>query len=414
VSPTPRAVVLLALAALSGLRLPWQVAGTIMLGVAVVSLVDSWLVRRVPELTRTTSPILSRGVPSRIEIGAVGRWPRIRLRQAATPDIRITPQEGERTLDAEIVALRRGTHPLVPVATRTTGPLGLGSWYHRSGPTGQVTVFPDMPAARRIATSVRMGHFREEGRRTRGPLGLGTEFESVREYRPDDDIRQLNWTATARTGSPMSNQFRIEQDRDLICLVDCGRLMAARVEDRTRLDAAVDAVAALAAVADQVGDRIGVVAFDRKVLRSLAPRRDGGRAVVQAIHDLEPSEADSDFDLAIRSVLGRKRAFVVVFTDLVDIAAARPLSAAIPVLARKHAVAVVSVTDPDLMAGLVEPAADRAGLMRSAASVQLIEAKESVTALLRHRGVDVVDAGLHELSSRCVAAYLRAKARARL
>jgi uncharacterized protein (DUF58 family) len=105
---------------------------------------------------------------------------------------------------------------------------------------------------------------------------------------------------------------------------------------------------------------------------------------------------------------------VVVFTDLVDIAAARPLSAAIPVLARKHAVAVASLTDPDLMAGLLEPAEDRPGLMRAAASVQLIEAKESVTALLRHRGVDVVEAGLHELSSRCVAAYLRAKARARL
>lgn len=413
-SPTPRAVVLLALAALTGLRLPWQLAGMIMSVVAVATLVDSWMVRQVPVVNRITSPILSRGVPSRIEIGVEGRWPRIRLRQAATPDIRITPQEDDRALSAEIVALRRGTHPLLPVATRTTGPLGLGSWYHRSGPTGQVTVFPDMPAARRIAASVRMGHFREEGRRTRGPLGLGTEFESVREYRPDDDIRQLNWTATARTGTPMSNQFRIEQDRDVICLVDCGRLMAARVEDRTRLDAAVDAVAALAAVADQVGDRIGVVAFDRRVIRSLAPRRDGGRAVLQAIHDLEPSEADSDFDLAIRSVLGRKRAFVVVFTDLVDVAAARPLSAAVPVLARKHAVAVASLTDPDLIAGLVEPAHDRAGLMRSAASIQLIEAQESVTALLHHRGVDVIEAGLHELSSRCVAAYLRAKARARL
>jgi len=414
VSLTPRAVGLLALAALTAFRLPWRASALIMLAVVAVSATDAWIVRRVPETTRSVSPILSRGVPSKLEISAVGRWPRIRLRQAATPDLHITPQEGDRDVVAEVTAVRRGTHPLVPVATRTVGPLGLGAWYHRSGPTGQVTVFPDMPAARRIAASVRMGHFREEGRRTRGPLGLGTEFESVREYRPDDDIRQLNWSATARTGIPMSNQFRVEQDRDVICLVDCGRLMAARVEDRTRLDAAVDAVAALAAVADQVGDRVGVVAFDRRILRTVAPRRDGGRSVVQAIHDVEPSDVDSDFDLAIRSVLGRKRAFVVIFTDLVDLAAARPLAAAIPVLARKHAVAVASVTDPDLMNGLTVPAGNRAELMRSAAAIQLIEAKESVTALIRHRGVEVVEAPIHELSPRCVAAYLRAKARARL
>jgi uncharacterized protein (DUF58 family) len=105
---------------------------------------------------------------------------------------------------------------------------------------------------------------------------------------------------------------------------------------------------------------------------------------------------------------------VVIFTDLVDLAAARPLAAAIPVLARKHAVAVASVTDPDLMNGLTVPAGNRAELMRSAAAIQLIEAKESVTALIRHRGVEVVEAPIHELSPRCVAAYLRAKARARL
>lgn len=411
---TGRAILLLTVAALTGVRLPWQASALLMVVVLAVAVVDAWLVRAVPTVDRDISPILSRGVPSRFAAVARGRWPRIRLRQAATPDLRIEPQEGDRTIDATVVASRRGHHPLVPVATRTVGPLGLGAWLHRTGRTEHVTVFPDMPAARRIAASVRMGHFREEGRRTRGPLGLGTEFESVREYRPDDDIRQLNWSATARTGTPMSNQFRVEQDRDVICLIDCGRLMTARVEDRTRLDAAIDAAAALAAVADQVGDRIGVVAFDRTILRTLAPRRDGGRPVVQAIHDLEPSDVDSDFDLAVRSVLGRKRAFVVVFTDLVDIAAARPLAASLPVLARKHAVAVASVTDPDLAAAIGTQAEDRADLMRAAASIQLLEAKESVAALIRHRGVEVVEAPLHDLSSRCVAAYLRAKSKARL
>jgi uncharacterized protein (DUF58 family) len=413
-TPTRRAVGLMALAALTAVRFPWRTSAVLMGTVLLAAAVDAWLVRRVPELEREVPPILSRGVATRLEVTPMGRWPRIRLRQPSTPDLAIDPQESDQAIVAQMVAVRRGEHPLAPVATRTVGPLGLGAWHHRSGGTATLTVYPDMPAARRIAASVRMGHFREEGRRTRGPLGLGTEFESIRDYRPDDDLRQINWRATARMSRPMSNQFRVEQDRDVICLLDCGRLMAARTRDRTRLDAAVDAVAALAAVADQVGDRVGVVAFDRTILRSLAPRRDGGKAVVAAIHDLEPSAVDSDFDLAFRSVLGHKRAFVLILTDLVDLAAAGPLAAAVPVLARKHAVAVASVLDPDLAEMVGRPSGKVADVVRAGVAVQLIEAKEAVAAHLSHRGAEVVEAPVDQLSARCVAAYLRAKRTARL
>src|SRR5204862_6558456 len=149
-----------------------------------------------------------------------------------------------------IVARRRGRHVLPKRVARRTGPLGLAAWTHEVGETAELLVYPDLPAARRLASSVRTGKFRDEGLRRRGPLGLGTEFESVREYSPDDDIRQVNWRATARLGRPMSNDYRLEQDRDVIAAVDAGRLMQAPLEDRTRVDAAPDAIAALAAAGD--------------------------------------------------------------------------------------------------------------------------------------------------------------------
>ena len=93
--------------------------------------------------------------------------------------------------------------------------------------------------------------------------------------------------------------------------------------------------------------------FDDEIRRRLTTRRSGGRAVVQAILDVEPRLVDSDYDLAFRSVGGSKRGLVIVFTDLVDEAAARSLLAAVPVLARRHAVVVASVTDPDLHDAMV-------------------------------------------------------------
>ena len=99
------------------------------------------------------------------------------------------------------------------------------------GPHGRrarrVRVFPDLQTARRLALAVARGRFRDQGATARGPLGLGTEFELIRDYEPDDDIRQVNWRATARLGRPMSNQYRLEQDRDLLLLIDAGRLSAA-------------------------------------------------------------------------------------------------------------------------------------------------------------------------------------------
>jgi uncharacterized protein (DUF58 family) len=260
---------------------------------------------------------------------------------------------------------------------------------------------------------VRRGRFRLEGR-ARGPLGLGTEFESIRDYLPDDDVRQVNWRATARLGRPMSNQYRIEQDREVICVVDTGRLMAAPLGDRTRLDAAVDAVTAIAAVADEVGDRCGVVAFDSTVSRVVEPRRKGSRAVIRAVFDLEPRSVDSDYELAFHAVRASKRAYVLVLTDLLEEAAARPLVDAMPVLTRTHAVAVASATDTDLAEIVATEPHAAVDVYAQAVALEVLAARARVAAQLRGSGANVLDAPPDRLAAACVAAYLRAKSRARL
>src|SRR6185312_12203782 len=120
------------------------------------------------------------------------------------------------------------------------------------------------------------------------------------------------------------------------------------VGDRTRLDAAVDAAISVAAVADVLADRCGVVAFDAAVRRSVKPRRAGAQAVIQALFDVEPTPVESNYDAAFAALGDAKRAWVIVLTDLLDENAARPLVDALPTLARRHAVAVATSADPDL------------------------------------------------------------------
>ena len=418
-TPTPRAGFALLAVALLALVVPPVVAIVLAIAVIAMVLADAMAARRTVRVRRGVPRVLARGIPAELTVETGDNHAAsVELRQARPPDVIITPAEGRARLDAHLVARRRGEGTLPPVAARRTGPLGLARCTFDGKETAPLLVYPDVFAAHRIVSALRRGRFRDPGLRTRGPLGLGTDFESIRDYAPDDDVRQINWPATARVGRPMSNVYRIEQDRDVVCLVDAGRLMSAPLETEhttlTRLDAAVDAVTMVALVADELGDRCGVTVFDAEILRRLAPRRNGGRAVVRTILDVEPRAVDADYDLAFRSIGGAKRALVLVFTDLLDEAAARSLINAVPVLSRRHALVVASVRDPDLDAAMRQPPQRPRDVYASAVALDVLDAKRRVAVRLRHAGAQVVEAPPAALGEACVRAYLRLKSRARL
>ena len=413
VSPTRRAAVGFAVLAGLALLLPTPLVLWGAVGLLTAVVLDALSVRPAVDVSRSVPTILSRGVPAPMSVAVAGTGV---VRQVAPPDLAVTPAVGGPVLEASVTAKRRGRHTLPSPALRRVGPLGLGRWDRWTvTEPAELTVYPDLHAARRLAAAVRSGTFADAGLRIRGPLGLGTEFESIRDYQPDDDIRQVNWRATERMQRPMSNIYRVEQDRDVVCVVDTGRLMAAPLgNDRTRLDAALDAVAAVAMAADVLGDRVGVVAFDRDVRRQVRPRRNGSDAVVGAVYDLEPTDIESDYELAFRTVGGSKRALVLVLTDLLEESAAKPLVAAAPVLARKHAVVVAGSTDPDLDSLLTTQPELPIDAYAAAVAVDVLDARRRAVARLEATGVSVLEAAPGSLATACITAYLRLKARARL
>jgi uncharacterized protein (DUF58 family) len=210
----------------------------------------------------------------------------------------------------------------------------------------------------------------------------------------------------------MSNQYRLEQDRDLILLIDAGRLSTAPLADATILDAELDAAVALAFVADELGDRTGTVAFDDEVRVVLPPQRKGGQAVARALYDLEANPVDSDFELAFRRAEGSKRALVVVLCDLLEEAATRPLVRAVPVLTRRHAVVVASPSDPVLEAIAHAAPTDRLSHARATVANDVLAARARAAAQVRAAGARVIEAPPEKLPATLVAQYLRAKSRA--
>ncbi len=418
-SVTRRFVAVLTICALIALVVPPAVSVVLGVLALLAAVADATVARRPFRVERAVSSVLSRGREEPLLLSIDGASTRpgrgVRLRQPMPPDTLLSVREVVGTnLVSALTINRRGKHVLPQAAIAVDGPLGLGRWMHRLGDETTVTVYPDMKTAWRIADAVRRGRFSDPGSRTRGPLGLGTDFESIREYRPDDDIRLVNWKASARLGVPMSNNLRIEQDRDVMCCIDTGRLMASPLGVATRLDVAFDAVVALALVADEVGDRIGSVAFADTVRRYVPPGRSTGRKVVEATIDLEPLLIDADYELAFRRVGGSKRSLVVVLTDLVEPAATQPLIDAVPVLAKRHVVVVASIDDPDVVAMAAQPDhisrdSHPLDVARARLAQDLLADRDAAAAKLRFQGALVVIAPPERLADAVVHAYLRTK-----
>jgi uncharacterized protein (DUF58 family) len=413
--PTTRVVVLLgAVAVLTvALRLPGALTAALVAGVAAAWCVDAVALRRAPVRFALVAPAtLVRGETAALSVEVTTPSRVVRLRQPATPGIVCRPSEcrGER-LEATLVAHARGAHVLPRAVARVAGRLGLATIDVTAPHAAALDVLPDLPGARRLAVR-RRGAAGAEGAAVRR-TGIGTEFESVRDYDVNDDVRFVNWTATSRCGRTMTNQYRIDENRDLLFLVDVGRLMRAPAGSATRLDVALDALCVLGVAADGAGDRVGATAFSSEVRRHVAPRRRGTEGAVRALYDLQPEEVDSDFRLAFQQVAAKKRSIVVVLTDLVDPAASRTLLDALPVLEQRHAVLVATARDDDLVTLAHRRPRGYDDVARAAAALRLLAEHREVVRRARLLGAEVVVAPPSRLGAAGVAAYRRLKARAR-
>lgn len=308
----------------------------------------------------------------------------------------------------------RGRHEFAPAVLIVKGRFGLASKRFIFEPLDEIHVYPDLDDVRRAEMALRKSRFLETGLRSRHFIGEGTEFESLREYHPDDDIRHINWHATARHRMPITNQFRVDRNQTVITLIDCGRLMSTPVGQFSRLDIALANATGVAHVCGKLEDRIGALAFDNKIRADLPARRGNVQTFLAALYDLEPSFNESDFELAFARVASQKRALVMIFTDLLDEAAARPIIAAVPALVRRHQVLVASVRDPEIDAAMDLFPHDKSDAYLQAGALGVLEHRAAAIKELTRHGVGVVEAPPEEMTTSLINSYLKLKARLRL
>jgi uncharacterized protein (DUF58 family) len=329
--------------------------------------------------------------------------------------VAIPPGE-RRVVSLLLTPFRRGERRALHVTVRSIGPLGLWARQATLGAPGRIRVLPPFTARAHLPS--RLTRLKElDGRTSLLVRGQGTEFDSLREYVRGDDVRSIDWRATARRNDVMVRTWRPERDRRVVIVIDTGRTSAARVDDEPRLDTAFEAALLLAALASRAGDRVDFVAWDRRV-RGRVHGAQGAELLsrmVDAMALIEPELIEVDWSAVpgqVRAVTSQ-RALVVILTSVDAAGAATGLLSVLPELTRRHTVLVASVTDPAL-AEAARERGNREQVYRAAAAERAILDIGRVSAAIRQLGADVVTGSPAALPPALADRYIALKAAGRL
>jgi uncharacterized protein (DUF58 family) len=317
---------------------------------------------------------------------------------------------GETRWEYTVTPRARGRFAWGPIYLRYRSLLGFWERGRVEPAVGETRVYPNLSLLERYHLLARSDRLAAMGIRRVRLRGASTEFESLRDYTSGDDVRQLDWKATARRARLIVRNQEAERNQTVLLLLDCGRLMNATEDGVSKLDHAVNAALLLAHVALARGDRVGLCTFSGQVHAWLTPRGHlaQNRLVSETLYDVRGDFTESDHGRCLKFVAARhpKRSLLVVLTDFVDATTAAEMVAHLQLAARRHIVLFAALKDPFLdRAAASEPRTEREGF-RKAAAVDLLRERREVLERIRHAGAFVVDAEPGEITPPIINRYL--------
>ena len=311
--------------------------------------------------------------------------------------------------------LRRGDYQFEAINLRWRSPLRLMLRQGKVEAAEPVKVYPNLLDVRRYDLLLRHNRLHELGLRQSRQFGEGTEFERLREYLPDDDFRRIDWKATARRNRPVTVEYQTERSQTIVAVLDAGRLMQSPVAQMAKLDYAVNAVLFLSYVATGKGDKVGLMTFADDVMQFVSPRQGRGQfyRMLELLYAVQAQPVEPDYQRALSylAIKQRKRALVVMFTDLSGGLSTQTLVGQVSMLARHSLPLIVTISDPDVHAAAQQRPHNMLTVYQRAAAQQLLDERQLALDSLRRQGVLTLDVPANQLSMAVINRYLELKGR---
>ncbi|MEA5535167.1 DUF58 domain-containing protein [Crocosphaera sp. XPORK-15E] len=320
------------------------------------------------------------------------------------------------TLSYTIYPNHRGEYNWGNIQVRQLGKFKL-AWYDWKIPAQEtVAIYPDLIGLRSLSIRLTLeatGSMRQARR-----FGIGTEFSELQEYNKGDDMRLIDWKATARRNRPFIRILEPDKEQTLIILLDRGRLMTSQVQGLKRFDWGLNATLSLALAGLHRGDKVGIGVFDKQVMTWIPPQRGQHQLSVflDRLTPIQPVLLEPDYVGAVSQLVQQqtRRALVVLITDIIDTTASAELLSAMTKLTPRYLPFCIALRDPqvDTIAHTSTLKVDEA--YQRAVALDLLSQRQVAFARLKQRGVLVLDAPANQISEQLVNRYLQLKAKSLL
>jgi uncharacterized protein (DUF58 family) len=312
---------------------------------------------------------------------------------------------------------RRGDYETGWLYMRYRSPLGLAEKWARAKLVQTVRVYPALKTSEEQQIFLARSRQIELQLRQARQRGLGRDFESLRDYREGDDLRDVCWTATARRGGLITRQYQTERSQAVWIVLDCGRLMRSQPDGKySKLDHACATAVALAQVALYSGDRVGLLAYGQNIQQRLLPGRGAAhlRQLIELLAQVrtEVGEADHLRATAVLSRLQPRRSLILWITDLAETAMRPEVIDGAMQLLRRHVLLFVAMAQPEVERIAQGRPKNVEEMFRSAAAQEMAGRRELLLAQLAEQGALTLDLEPEALTAAVLNQYLRAKERA--
>lgn len=317
-------------------------------------------------------------------------------------------------LEMPVRGISRGTE----IAERAWTSATMYGLVERITPVGEPTkihVLPNLRAVGRMHKRLNQFALRSLGARAAPKIGKGRDFDRLRDYVTDDDYRDIAWRASARHGRLIVREFRLDRSQEIVLCLDQGHRMAARVEQITRLDHAVNAAVLISYICNRMEDKIGILSFDTDVDKGL-PTGHGAvhmRKITAYVTQLDAAYQHTDY-LALAAVLRRRlrhRTLILIMTVLPEREERHDLLRAVRMLSAQHLPLFIVLSDRDLRAAAEFLPSNREELSRSLVARDLWLGRLELMRELRAHGALVVDSTAEDAGVDAVNAYIDVKKR---
>lgn len=318
-------------------------------------------------------------------------------------------------LSYEVNAIERGDHSFGDVYIRVQSTMQMAERWYRAELPQKVRIYPNLEGARKATIYLMRSRQIEQERRRLRLRGQGHEFESLRDYQEGDELRNICWTATARRGKLVTKVHTIERSQPVWIVLDTGRLLRAKVGAMSKLDYAADAALCLAQLALYSGDKVGLLAYGRRLKSKLPPAR--GMAHLRVVADQlatisgEAPEGDHLLAAGTLGTMQRRRSLLVWITDLAETAMTPEVIEGASQLMKHHVVLFIVVGQPELAARIAEMPQTADRMYEMAAAQEMLQRRELLLTRMRDQGALAMEVMPGKLSTTLMDQYLSIKER---